>query len=289
MGTCLVVSNYNDARRSLDVILQGVKTQLFDYYVLVENGSTDDSYDFITENKPEWLIVLRNIENRGYSVGHNTGLRYAAEVLKADYIFTASSDLVITEKCIKRCLEEHEKRENVGVISCRIMSPRGEERSCAWKTPRYIDCFLYCFPFLRTVANRPYDINPKEQNFMLVDTVRGSFHSFKREAIIKAGYFDENVFLYNEENILSERMKRAGYLEGLVTDAFYMHNHIRVETKRKVSFSERRKNEESGIYYLKEYRGTSPFLLGMLRVAVLFRCLYLTLAPKIKRFIKGKH
>lgn len=57
------------------------------------------------------------------------------------------------------------------------------------------------------------------------EMVKGSFLAVRLEDFLKAGGFDEHIFLYCEERILSRRIERSGKKMGIVTDAKYYHTH----------------------------------------------------------------
>lgn len=267
MKTALVVSNYNDPQRSLSVIESGIKTGLFDHFILVENGSTDDSYKFFLDNKNENFILLRVNENRGFSCGHNIGLRYACEVLKVDLVFIIASDIVFEKQCIMECIKQHEANKDLGIISTRLKGQDGSEQIGAWKYPTYWEYIFHCYPLLRNTkvaSKKTYNITETTDPLLMVDVVRGSFMCFKAKALIKCGYFDENVYLYNEENIISKRMHLKNYKVAILTRQFYYHNHINSATQKTKSLSKIKENLYSDIYYMQVYGGISGAKLKFL-------------------------
>ena len=47
--------------------------------ILVDNGSTDESLIFVSENYPE-VEILELGENKGYAIGMNRGIKRALEI-----------------------------------------------------------------------------------------------------------------------------------------------------------------------------------------------------------------
>lgn len=70
-----------------------------------------------------------------------------------------------------------------------------------------------------------------------VECVAGCFFLAKVSCLDAVGFLDENVFLYNEENILGIRCRQNGFMEVLATDLFYRHNHAKI--RRDLSFREK--------------------------------------------------
>ncbi len=64
--------------------------------VIVDNGSTNQSYNiltFIFGGCPK-ITLLRSKKNLGFAGGNNLGIRYARRKLKADYVFVCNSDVL---------------------------------------------------------------------------------------------------------------------------------------------------------------------------------------------------
>ena len=55
----------------------------------------------------------------------------------------------------------------------------------------------------------------------------------KEDIFKQVGYFDENVFLYNEENILGIKLRKYGYKAAVILDQYYYHNHNFSKDKNK--------------------------------------------------------
>lgn len=77
-------------------------------YVLVDNGSTDATYKYLTSKKPAALI--RNEKNMGVSFAWNQGLRAALEI-NPDVICLQSNDVVAGPKWLDPVVRELSKPE----------------------------------------------------------------------------------------------------------------------------------------------------------------------------------
>lgn len=277
LNNCLVVLNYNDLERCLNVLKYGMNNCLFKHYVLVDNASQDFNDELLNNVDFSNVIVLKNKKNLGYGAGHNVGLRYAVEVLKADNVAVIVSDIEYTENNIKNCMTVLRADPKIGAVTCRMKDINGIESEAAWRTPGYKDYVFWCFPILRKFMKKnsySYDSN---KLYAYVDVIRGSFMFFKSEAIKKCGYFDENVFLYNEENIMSARLKKAGYSMAIVNNQFYIHNHINRLGKRK-GFGKLISEAESGVYYMEHYQNIRGVKLAFLKFSTYLLC--------VQRFLK---
>ena len=70
--------------------------------VMIDNGSTDGTRDFIPEHYPE-VVWLPQEKNLGFGQGNNVGIRYALEH-EADYILLMNQDVYLSDDAIERML-----------------------------------------------------------------------------------------------------------------------------------------------------------------------------------------
>ena len=280
MNTCLVVLNYNDAINSLNVINYGIDNNLFSNYVVVDNCSSEQDKKMLVNKLPDQVVLIENDSNLGYSIGHNIGLKYAVSNFESDYIFIIVSDIIYNIDCVRNCLCLIERNEDIGAISCRIKNVKGEEEESCWKYPTYMEYVRWCYPFFRIKKNiNDYPLRQDESSFDYVDVIRGSFMCFRKEALVCCDYFDENGFLYNEENIISMRLKKCGYKMAVVRDCYYIHNHVNKEYIKKNTFKDICESASSGPYFMKEYCGIYGLKYIILKISTFFLC--------VMRYIKN--
>ncbi len=90
--------------------------------VVVENGSTDGSLEFLTKNYPQ-ITVLPQKTNLGFDGGVNVGIRYALEK-KYEYIALLNND-AIAHKEVGRALDAKLLGECACVFDFLVHSRRG--------------------------------------------------------------------------------------------------------------------------------------------------------------------
>ena len=78
--------------------------------------------------------------------------------------------------------------------------------------------------------------------------------------------FDENTFMYAEEMILSERLKRHGYQVYFCNDIEVIHAHGDSVNKVEDRSEPVKWSHESISYYFGKYRGTSEVVLFLGRL-----------------------
>jgi GT2 family glycosyltransferase len=96
-----------------------------------------------------------------------------------------------------------------------------------------------------------------------VDMISGACMLFRASAINMIGAFDENTFLYYEEAILSEKLRRQGLLTYVVPSGLVIHKHAAI-IKRLPEANILRYGLKSQYYYLIRYRNHSRIVAHMI-------------------------
>src|SRR5216683_1379534 len=88
----IVILNWN-GRKRLEKCLKSIEKVTFSSkeIVVVNNGSTDDSKEFLKKNYPR-IRVVELEKNVGYAMGKNIGVKHA----KGKYILALDNDTTVT-------------------------------------------------------------------------------------------------------------------------------------------------------------------------------------------------
>lgn len=259
MVVSLVTLNYRDYEGSKQVYEQAVKIKAIDHIIIVDNKSGDGSFEKLRNELQgrEKVEIIQTGNNGGYSAGYNFGFKYC-EKYSSEFVFLCNSDVIFNEDLVNRCLDFLKNNPQCGAVSGRMKNIEGKEAVSAWDFPRYRDDLLFCFwsmrKFVLPKIKKNLSLKGKTQ---VVDSLAGSFTCYRVEALKNAGYYDEKVFLYNEENIMAQRMRISGYYSVRVNDVFYIHAHHRKSNVR-TSFKYLLKRNMSGLYYHNIYGKISP-------------------------------
>lgn len=95
--------------------------------VIVDNGSTNDSYQLLQEkfNNTDKVILLHSDENLGFSKGNNLGFKYAKYQLKADFIVMVNNDTIISQTNFNEVLVRKFDEEQYAVLGPDILTADG--------------------------------------------------------------------------------------------------------------------------------------------------------------------
>ena len=218
-----VILNYNDAPTTIN-LLESIKDYgILDFIVVVDNCSTDDSWEKLLGYKNEKIHVIKTEKNGGYGAGNNVGLRYSSEILNIDYSIIANPDVLFSEDCIRKFLHSFQEDFSVAVVSAK----QSNSPDCAWKncsTMQYIlatSLFFEVWLKIRSYSSSYF----KGRNSVSVFAVPGSLLMVDLKKMLKYGMYDEEFFLYYEEPVLAQKFADAGLKTVLRLDCSYVHNH----------------------------------------------------------------
>ena len=80
--------------------------------IIIDNGSTDNSYEWIKKNYPN-IKIIQNSKNLGVTAAWNQGL----ELSLGQYICIANNDLIFSKNCIELLQNALEKHKWIGLAS----------------------------------------------------------------------------------------------------------------------------------------------------------------------------
>ncbi len=264
MKNCLIVLNYNDAESCISLIKQIQDYQSLEKIIVVDNQSTDNSYAELTKLQNAKIDVICTSRNGGYSYGNNYGCRWAIKEYAPEYLIICNPDIHFEENVLTELISimDERKKENISCISCHMNCKSNPTLKSAWKIPNYFDCILNNLTILRKLIGdktKYSDSYLTQSQPIEVDVLPGSFFIMNSLAFESVNGFDENVFLYNEENILSKKLKDKGWKNLYVSTQSYQHFHSMSIDKSYSSMAKKLDLAyESRRYYCQKYLKIGP-------------------------------
>lgn len=276
---CCIILNYNDAPTAMALTKEIKDYECLDSIVVVDNCSTDDSWEQLKGLRDtDKVHVLRTEENGGYGSGNQAGIDYAVEYLEAGYLIIANPDIHVTPRCIERVKEALDKTPHAVMASARVVSPQGEGLFSYWSLlPLWkdlLDTGLITRRLFRFMLDTPsYRLKRAgDDGCLLVDAVPGSFFMLKLGIMTPQEMeelFDRNIFLYYEEKVLGQKFKERGLKTVLVTDESYVHAHsVSIDKSLKRITDKQKQLHKSKLYYYKEYLHAGPVRMAAARAVL---------------------
>lgn len=217
--------NYNDTVVCVDKLLEiGVNADI----VIVDNASPNESYKILSEkyNECNNISIIASKKNGGYSAGNNYGVRYALDKFESDTIAIMNPDIIIPDaNVIERLYSKLYSSNEFGIIGgVAITNNKFDINRCCWNIPKGIDTVITHFIKCKNQRGGS-DYIWLNNGLIQTECIAGCFFMIKADVFCELGLFDENVFLYNEENILGIKLKKRGLKAVVSLEDFYYHNH----------------------------------------------------------------
>lgn len=203
----VVILNWN-GRRHLERYLPSVVAHTGgDAEVIVaDNGSTDDSLQWLRLNYPE-VGVIRLDRNYGFAGGYNRALKE----IKSEYVLLLNSDVEVTAGWWQPLVEVLDTESDVAAVAPKLLADMERTKfEYAGAAGGFIDYLGYPFCRGRILSYIEEDggqYNDRRDIFW----ASGAAMCCRREVFESLGGFDEDFFAHMEEIDLQWRMQLAGW------------------------------------------------------------------------------
>lgn len=208
MRTAIVILNWNGKQHLetyLPHLIEHTDSAIYDLYV-ADNGSSDDSVEFIKKNYPQIQLVLLD-KNYGFAGGYNRALQQ----VEADIYCLLNSDVRVTRKWIAPVLKIFEKEKDIAAIQPKILSDRDWSRfEHAGAAGGFID--KYSYPFCRGRIMNIIEYDKGQYNKDSDIFWASGACLFIRSTVFHDNHgFDDDYFAHMEEIDLCWRLKNQGH------------------------------------------------------------------------------
>ena len=285
MKTTIIIVNYKAEELTIDYITKEL-SKLTDSFnvIVVNNGATPESTKLLCnglqaepisadnfKEAPSNRYVVSSKENLGFAKGNNLGTEIAIKYLNPDYLLFSNNDILINEPdTLSKMIAKFEEDKRIGILGPKVVGLKGELQS-----PEPYISFLdrYCWMYLST----PFISAQKKRQLFKLDytenategyhyKIMGSFFMVKTCDFCDCGMMDSHTFLYAEEIILTERMKKINKMPYYLPSVSVVHAHGQTTKNTIGKKGINRYMLESEKYYYKKYMNTPEWqiILGEL-------------------------
>ncbi|MBI5403112.1 MAG: glycosyltransferase family 2 protein [Ignavibacteriae bacterium] len=205
----VVIPTYNGLKH-LETCFDSLRNQKFESFaekpevrvILVDNGSSDGSVEFVTKNYPE-VEIIKLDKNYGFAKAVNEGIKYSLESGDTKRILLLNNDI----ECADNFLEEMLKGftdDFIGSVACKMMNFYNR------------DVFDDAGDFIKLIGS-PYARGHGEKDTGQYDKPEFIFGAcagaamYRSEIFGEIEFFDEDFFAYYEDVDFSFRIQIAGY------------------------------------------------------------------------------
>ena len=232
MKIATIILNYNSSADCLKCIRylklqQDVEQEI----IVVDNSSRKDDRKAVEALcKKQGCTFIANSENRGYNAGNNVGLRYAAEK-GYEFALIANPDMEFPQtNYFATLLAKMQEDEEIVVCGSDIVGADGIHQSPMRKDGNWRGSFAWIKDILgKKKKSDAYDFIDNYSESHYCHKVSGCCFMIRISFLKSINFFDEKVFLYCEEAILSRQVEIAGKRMYYLATAQAVHCHVKSE------------------------------------------------------------
>jgi GT2 family glycosyltransferase len=212
----VIVVNWN-GKEFLDVCFTALRRQTFRGFetILVDNGSTDESVEYMQKNFPEVRLVELD-KNKGFAGGNNAGYQAAS----GKWIVLLNNDTEADARWLEEIYKTAKENPDVGAIASKMLyfDERHRIDNCGFSLSR---------------GGMTIDLGRGELDGAVWSGVRkvfgasGGAGAYRREMLQETGFLDEDLFIIYEDVDLAFRAQLYGYECVLAPGAIVYHRYRR--------------------------------------------------------------
>ena len=197
----VVIPNWN-GKRFLEECLDSLKEQSFRDFeiILVDNGSSDGSADWLEGRYGHWVKVLRSKKNLGFAGGCNAGIHLA----RGKYIVLLNNDTVVEPGWIEELIKPIEADSTVGMCASKVLS---------YDRPEVLEAtgeLLFRDGLNRARGHLEVDRGQYDSDVEIFFPP-GCGALYRKTLLDEVGLFDEDFFAYGEDTDIGLRGRLAGW------------------------------------------------------------------------------
>lgn len=276
-----VILNYNTWEKTILCVKSIFNTYLGKKnIVIVDNQSPNESYDKLTKYYNvegfEDVEIVQSGKNGGFSYGNNFGFNYINEKYPdIDKIIITNNDIIFQSEAIDRLISGFNHTDDVVMTAPKIYDTEGNKTNIPWKCKPNVmqelylaDCSLCIYKW--------EELNDNVFAYM----VSGCCFAVDRFLFSKIGGFDEKVFLYNEENIISKKIADHHLKIIYCSGASVIHDHGSSTGTQSIFVD--KEYAKSALYFFKNYERLPHVSLILIKSFLLSRIIAKYVLQKYK-------
>jgi len=216
MKVSVIIINYNTFNLTSNCIRSVVKESKAVNYeiILVDNASTECDAENFRQEFPNIKLVKSRI-NGGFAYGNNLGIEQST----GDFILLLNSDTNLQEDSLSKAAGFLKQHPETGVLGCRMTYPDGcvqytarRFRSISWELLDLFRFIPWLMPY-RSRAKRMLGKYFRHDENIKCDWLNGAFFIFPRKILaqLPGQKLDDRFFMYGEDQLWCEQVKKLGY------------------------------------------------------------------------------
>lgn len=200
-NVAVIIPNWNGIEEIGACLRSLLAQSLIPHIIVVENGSTDGSLEFITKNFPSVEVLIQR-RNLGFAGGVNAGIGKAISD-GFSYVALLNNDAIAHKDWLKQLVGVMDKADDVGIVTCKLLSA---DKTRIDSTGEQYTTWGLAYPRDRNMASDRGHNKPEE-----IFGATGGASLYRVAMLEEIGLFDEDFFAYYEDIDLSFRAQLMGW------------------------------------------------------------------------------
>ncbi len=267
MKTGIVILNYNDYTTTIKLVNKIQNYDSLNQIVIVDNCSTDNSVKYLEKLESRKIHLIKAQSNKGYGYGNNLGCKYLIDKYKKCNIIISNPDIIFENDVILKLSNILNKNADIAIAAPKILQNNdvliGNDKKSVNKE------IILNLVGINRLYNKHLPKNRKlcytNSSFTDVELMSGCFFMIKSCIFDKISGFDENLFLYYEENVIANKIKKLNYKIVVAMDCVVKHEHSVTISKSYNNIEKFKILKKSQYYYFKNYENSNLIQLGLLK------------------------
>jgi GT2 family glycosyltransferase len=211
----VIIPNWN-GKRFLEDCMDSLKGQTFQNFetILVDNGSIDDSVEFAEKRYGDFIRIIRNDKNLGFTGGNNVGIQAS----KGEYIVLLNNDTWVDPRWLEELAKATRFDPPIGMWGSKVCSYYQRDRI------EGVGELIYWDGLCR--ARGQYEQDHGQYNAMEeILFPPGCGAMYRKSLLDRIGLFDEDFFTYADDSEIGIRARLAGWRCLYVPAAIVYHKN----------------------------------------------------------------
>ena len=276
----IIVINFGKPERTIRFVKEEcAKVAAENRVVVVDNGSGEAAVAELKAALEGIAEIIPAQENLGFAKANNLGADYAIKQFGVDILLFVNNDIVFTDAdVVDRLMARFADLPDAGMIGPKVVGLAGRLQS---PEPYKSFCQNHLLPYWGKLIYSRKALDAKMQKDYAETAVAGwhyrimgSFMLMRAEDFISCGKMDPATFLYAEEAILSERLKKIGKKVWYEPSVQVLHEHGATVSAHYTRVRRRRMKLDSDIYYYRNYMGERGLKFAAARLTYALKALF---------------
>jgi len=284
----IVLVNYKTEDKTVEYVRTELSKIQSDYkLVIVNNSCTEESNIKLAEgckaeivrdadkiNEASDTFVLGVKDNLGYAKGNNLGADFLNAHFDINYFLFTNNDLkLVDEDIVERLIEKAKQHDDIGAIGPKVVGLDGKDQSPLIKRNIWLHVILALFfPFLCHLSFYRKKILKRDikHSTGFCHSVIGAFFLCRVRAFKEIKGFDNETFLFAEEDIIASRLQNAGYKVYYFDEVKVIHEHHVTVNSHLELLEISNISLKSNMLYFRKYRNSNILTITLMRLSFMY-------------------